>query len=81
MYNRYMYSIVFLWYRETDFPGQLLERVIPLLLHPHTSSLLFHSLSLGLELLVLNFTISTDQRSKVIRIAASRYCNGILCKQ
>ena len=39
VYNYNMYIL-----RDAEFPGQLLEKVIPLLLHPHTSSLLFHSI-------------------------------------
>ena len=59
--------------RDAEFPVQLLDKAIPLLLHPHTSSLLFHSICLGLELMVVNFTFTTEQRAKVTGIAASRY--------
>ncbi|CAI8011397.1 Huntingtin [Geodia barretti] len=58
--------------KDAEFPGQLLEKAIPLFLHPHTSPLLFHSLCFGLELLVLNFTLSNEQRSKVTNVTAGR---------
>jgi hypothetical protein len=58
--------------REPDFPRKLLERALPLLLHPHTSSILFQALCLGLELMVVNFTFSTEQRSKITGIASAR---------
>ena len=60
------------WCRDAEFPGQLLQKAIPLFLHPHTSPLLFHSLCFGLELLVLNFTLSNEQRSKVTNVTAGR---------
>ena len=59
--------------RSTDFAGQLLEKAIPPLLHPHTSTALFHSLCLGLELLVVNFALSNEQRSKVTHVTANRF--------
>jgi huntingtin len=58
--------------KDAEFPGQLLQKAIPLFLHPHTSPLLFHSLCFGLELLVLNFTLSNEQRSKVTNVTAGR---------
>jgi len=47
--------------------------VVPLLFHPHTSTALFHSITLGLELMVVNFALTTEERTSLARTAASRY--------
>ena len=59
--------------RDLNFTSHLLDCVVPLLFHPHTSTALFHSITLGLELMVVNFALTTEERTSLARTAASRY--------
>ncbi len=60
-------------HRDPEFSGRLLEAIIPILLHPHTSTHIFHSLTLGLEYLVVNFSVTVQERVSLARTAASRF--------
>lgn len=46
---------------------------MPLLLHPHTSTHTFHSITLGLEHLVLSFSVTAQERVSLAHTAASRF--------
>lgn len=43
------------------------------MLYPDISSVLFHSITLGLEMLVLNFSLSAKEKASVISSASNRY--------
>ena len=59
--------------RDPSFTTHLLDSALPILLHPHTPTSLFHSLTLGFEHLVINFSTSTEERAKLARTAASQW--------
>lgn len=59
--------------RDTNFCSHLLELVVPILVNQQTSTNLFHSLTTGLELLVVNFSLTEQERTKIATTAASRY--------
>lgn len=46
---------------------------MPLLFHPHTSTALFHSITTGLELMVITFALMVKDRTSIASTAASRY--------
>ena len=49
---------------------------MPLLFHPHTSTALFHSITTGLELMVITFALMAKDRTSIARTAANRYTPG-----
>ena len=59
--------------RDANFCSHLLELVVPILVNQQTSTNLFHSLTTGLELLVVNFSLTAQERAKIATTAASRY--------
>lgn len=59
--------------RDANFSSHLLELVIPILINQQTSTNLFHCLTTGLELLVVNFSLTAQERAKIATTAASRY--------
>ena len=59
--------------RDTNFCGHLLELALPILSDQQTSTNLFHSVASGLELLVVNFSLTLKERATVATTAASRY--------
>ena len=60
-------------WRDANFCSHLLELVVPILVNQQTSTNLFHSLTTGLELLVVNFSLTVQERTKIATTAASRY--------
>ena len=54
------------------FVSRSLTSVFLLMNHPNTSASLFHCFSLGLEFLVLNFSLSTQDKAPVLRFATNR---------
>lgn len=50
---------------------------MPLLFHPHTSTALFHSITTGLELMVITFALMVKDRTSIASTAASRYPPGM----
>ena len=65
-----MYTLLLL--RDVNFCGHLLEVVLPILTNQQTSTNLFHSFTTGLELLIVNFSLTTKERTRIATTAASR---------
>ena len=65
------------YFRDLNFTSHLLDCVVPLLFHPHTSTALFHSITTGLELMVITFALMAKDRTSIARTAANRYTPGM----
>ena len=59
--------------RDSNFCSHLLEIVVSILVNQQTSTNLFHALATGLELLVVNFSLTSAERTTIATTAASRY--------
>ena len=76
------FALQLTWYyahycRDLNFTSHLLDCVMPLLFHPHTSTALFHSITTGLELMVITFALMVKDRTSIASTAASRYPPGM----
>ena len=76
------FALQLTWYyahycRDLNFTSHLLDCVMPLLFHPHTSTALFHSITSGLELMVITFALMVKDRTSIASTAASRYPPGM----
>lgn len=59
--------------KDQGFTLNILELITRIMVHPTVSTALFHSICLGLELLVLNFSLSAQEKTAVINSASSRF--------
>ncbi|KAL5499651.1 hypothetical protein EMCRGX_G011104 [Ephydatia muelleri] len=57
--------------KDANLSTKLLEAVLPILSHPHTSSQLYQCVILGLEHLLLNFSVRATDRSVVCTTATA----------
>lgn len=61
--------------KDSSFTEQLLELVSPILSDPHVSCHFYQAITLGLEYMVLSFSLTTAEKSSLRNLAASRYYN------
>ena len=65
-------EISFCFHRDQNFISKVVELITHILLHQNLSTSIFHSISVGLELLVLNFSLSAQERTLIINSASNR---------
>ena len=58
--------------RDASFRSRLLGAVPDILFHQHTSSQLFREVTLGLEQLLLTFSLTKHERASLTELAVSR---------
>lgn len=58
--------------KDPSFTSHLLEVVVPILSDSHVSLRFFQALTLGLEYMVLSFSLSSNERSVLRRVSANR---------
>ena len=53
------------------FVGRVLDSVIRLMNDSHISSSLFHCFCFGLEFIILNFSVSAQEKASILRFASN----------
>ena len=66
-----MQFTVFAWYREQDFIPSVLDRVICIMNDIYISHSLFQCFCYGLEFMILNFLLSSQEKSSISRFASN----------
>ena len=60
--------------QDTLFSSNLLRAVQNILYHQHTTTQLFRVITLGLEQLLLSFSLTKSEHSSLTELAINRYC-------
>lgn len=63
--------LIFVSCREQKFVGRVLDSIIHMMNDSYVSASLFHCFCFGLEFIILNFSVSVQEKASILRLASN----------